>query len=419
MVKFYDTNYLIELGSNIFDNLGTKDKIVTSSVCLMEMEHIKTSKNKDDSVKYKTRKATHALDNNLDTIDVVVYDEKIEKYIIEKGLIPDKPDIQICACAAYLRDEYDLEDLVFYTKDLSCKVIAKKVFGLNIGDDTNNAEEKYTGFKEIVMSDEDMAYFYEHQEENIYGLLINEYLIIKNNNSEVVDILRWDGIEYNAVSFPKIKTNYFGDIKPYNKDVYQQLVLNSLDKNQLTMIKGPAGTGKSYLALGYLFWLLEKHKIDKIVMFVNPTPTANAAKLGFLPGSQLEKLVDSSVGNMLAGKLGDKVIIDQLVLQNKLTILPMCDIRGYDTTGQNCAVYITEAQNMDISLMKLALQRIGEDTKVIIDGDYNAQVDLIQYSGYNNGMKRMSEVFRGQDFYGEIELKNIYRSRIALIAEEM
>ena len=74
---------------------------------------------------------------------------------------------------------------------------------------------------------------------------------------------------------------------------------------------------------------------------------------------------------------------------------------------------------MDISLMKLALQRIGEDSICIIDGDYNAQVDLSQYAGNNNGMRRMSEVFRGQDFYGEIELQNIYRSRIAEIAEKM
>ena len=69
--------------------------------------------------------------------------------------------------------------------------------------------------------------------------------------------------------------------------------------------------------------------------------------------------------------------------------------------------------------MKLALQRIAEDSVCIVDGDYNTQVDLSQYAGNNNGMRRMSEVFRGQDFYGEIELKNIYRSRIAAVAEEM
>lgn len=80
-------------------------------------------------------------------------------------------------------------------------------------------------------------------------------------------------------------------------------------------------------------------------------------------------------------------------------------------------IYITEAQNMTRALAKLALQRVGEDCVLILDGDDQAQVDLPQYEGYNNGLKKVSEVFRGQDFYGEITLKNIYRSKIGKIAE--
>ena len=97
----------------------------------------------------------------------------------------------------------------------------------------------------------------------------------------------------------------------------------------------------------------------------------------------------------------------------------MSDIRGYDTTGMRAGVYITEAQNLDIELMKLALQRIGEDSICILDGDSDTQVDSSLYSGNNNGMRRVSEVFRGQDFYGEVTLKNIKRSRIAELAQQM
>lgn len=82
-------------------------------------------------------------------------------------------------------------------------------------------------------------------------------------------------------------------------------------------------------------------------------------------------------------------------------------------------VYITEAQNMSIQLMKLCLQRIGEDSICILDGDMEAQVDLPEFEGYNNGMKRASEVFRGKSIYGEINLKTIHRSEIANIAQNM
>ena len=108
-----------------------------------------------------------------------------------------------------------------------------------------------------------------------------------------------------------------------------------------------------------------------------------------------------------------------MIDEEKLVLLPLSDIRGYDTTGMKAGIYITEAQNMDINLMKLALQRIGEDSICIIDGDCKTQVDDIHFAGSNNGMRRASQVFRGEDVYGEITLKNIHRSRIASIAEKI
>ena len=97
----------------------------------------------------------------------------------------------------------------------------------------------------------------------------------------------------------------------------------------------------------------------------------------------------------------------------------MSDIRGYDTSGMRAGIYISEAQNLDITLMKLALQRIGEDSICIIDGDDKAQVDLDEFAGKNNGMRRVSKVFRGHGVYGEVELGIIHRSRIASLAEYM
>ena len=69
--------------------------------------------------------------------------------------------------------------------------------------------------------------------------------------------------------------------------------------------------------------------------------------------------------------------------------------------------------------MKLALQRIGEDSICIIDDDEKTQVDSIEFAGNNNGMRRASKIFRGNDIYGEVTLKNIHRSRIAELAELM
>lgn len=390
-----------------------EDEFALSTTTLLELENIKESRNKDDETKYRARKAIHLISENKH--ETVVFNNDVIDILSKYGL-PDGNDNQICACAKLLSRT---KDIIFITNDLCCKTIAEEVFGLKCQSAKENEEIEYKGFLEKSLSEEEMAYFYENITENIYGLLANQYIVIKDLEENVVDKFKWNGEEYQPIKFPAIKSNYFGSVKPLNGDIYQQMVLNSLSTNQITMIKGAAGTGKSYLAIGYFMYLLEKKKIDKIVVFCNTVATANSAKLGFLPGSKDEKLLDSSIGNMLSAKLGGEFALFDMVKQEKIQLLPMSDIRGFDTNGMNCGVYITEAQNMDISLMKLALQRIGEDSICAIDGDYHTQVDMSQYAGANNGMRRMSEVFRGQDFYGEVELQNIFRSRIAAIAELM
>ncbi len=197
------------------------------------------------------------------------------------------------------------------------------------------------------------------------------------------------------------------------------LAADSLSNNKITLIKGPAGTGKTYLSLGFLLHKLERNKIDKIIIFCNTVATKNSAKLGYYPGTRDEKLLDSQIGNMLISKLGGRLAVEQMIEQEELVLLPLSDIRGYDTSGMNAGIYISEAQNLDIELMKLTLQRIGQDSICIIDGDYGAQVDDIHFAGSSNGMRRASKVFRGKKPYGEVTLKKIHRSEIASIAEEM
>ena len=74
-------------------------------------------------------------------------------------------------------------------------------------------------------------------------------------------------------------------------------------------------------------------------------------------------------------------------------------------------IYIVEAQNLSVDLMKLAIQRVADGCKLIIDGDYNAQVEYVCIRRKPKWNARASEVFRGQDFYGEVELNNIYEAR--------
>ena len=412
MVKFYDTSSLLKIGDKLFD----EGRFAISSITLDELENIKTSSNKDADVKYSARKLLREMDEHMNDFDIVMFSDKMLKPINKLDLSITN-DIKILSCAINYSKTKTTEEVIFVTNDLILKVLARMFFKVT----SVNEEEQddYTGYLDIRLNDDQMNDLYSNPNKNIFNLKINQYFVVRNMEGEIVDRLVWTGETYRNLQFNNFNSKWFGEVKPLHGDVYQQLVFDSLSNNTITMIKGPAGTGKTYIALSYLIHKLEKGKIDKIIIFCNTVATKNSAKLGFYPGTRDEKLLDSQIGNLLSSKLGGRIEVERMIYEEKIILLPLSDIRGYDTSGMRAGIYISEAQNLDISLMKLALQRIGEDSICIIDGDCKTQVDDINFAGSNNGMRRASKIFRGTDVYGEVELKNIHRSKIARIAENM
>ena len=414
-IKFYDTCSLLLAGESVFD---TEEKFAVSSITFKELERIKTASNKDADVKYSARLLLHLFEQHPDLYDVVVHKLAYEQVIIEKQLdITD--DTRILSDAYWYNTNKRPDEVIFVTNDLSLKHIANLFFGNEMIDSIPEDTDDYSGYKEIAADDDTLAQFYQDSSYNHYNLHIGEYLIIRNSDNEVVDIRVWTGSDHRHLKYNSFNSVWFGQIQPYKNDVYQKLLFDSLNNNKITLIKGPAGSGKTMISLAYLMSKLDKGELDRIVVFCNTVATANSAKLGYLPGSRDEKLLDSQIGNLLISKFGGRDGVEQLINSDKLVLLPMSDIRGYDTTGMKAGIYISEAQNLDIVLMKLALQRIGEDCICIIDGDIKSQVDLPQFAGSNNGMRKVSKVYRGDEVYGEVELRNIYRSRIAKIAEKL
>lgn len=416
--KFYDTCSLLLKTNHLFDEEDVK--VIISSISLQELEDIKTANNKDAEIKYSARKLLNILNENPKAYEIWTFKEDMLKPIIEKGFDYINNDLRILACAFNYDYTQHPDETVFVTNDLALKAIANCFFGEDSIESVNEEQlDQYTGFKEIQLSDQELSDLYSNLNYNWFDLYINEYVIIKDCGGSLVDRLCWTGETHRRLNYKDFQSHWFGSIRPIKGDTYQMLLADSLANNQITMVKGPAGSGKTYMSLGYLMYQLENHKIDKIIVFCNTVATKDSAKLGYYPGSRDEKLLDSQIGNLLASKLGGKIAVEQMIQQEKLILLPLSDIRGYDTSGMNAGIYISEAQNMSVSLMKLALQRIGEDSICIIDGDAKTQVDSIEFAGNNNGMKRASEIFRGHSVYGEVELQNIHRSTIAAIAENM
>ena len=407
--KCYDTCSLLEQAGHLFDT--DEYKLVISSVSLEELENIKTSARKDVDVKYAARKVLRDLEEHYGAFEIVLYDDA---YADANDV---NNDAKIISTARRFAAEHPEDEVIFVSNDLLCRHLASLYLPV---EKVEEEEYEYDGYKEVYLDEDGFNNLYSNPNINIFDLHINEYLLVYDKNTgECVDRLRWDGSTYKHLRYETFNSNWFGEIKPMKGDMYQSLAADSLANNKITLIKGPAGSGKTYLSLGFLMHKLERGKIDKIIVFCNTVATKNSAKLGYYPGTRDEKLLDSQIGNLLISKFGSRLAVEQMIDSEKLVLLPMSDIRGYDTSGMRAGIYISEAQNLDVALMKLTLQRIGEDSICIIDGDCKTQVDDISFAGSNNGMRRASQVFRGSDIYGEITLKQIHRSKIAMLAENM
>ena len=406
--KLYDTCSLLAEIDN--DDLFT-ERFYVSSISLHELENIKTSKNKIEDVRYKARKLSHLLDEHYNDYDVVVYNFEISDYIVGTlGLDATIPDNQIVGTAKYISEK---EDVVFITNDICLKNIDRSL-GLESCSVENNNLDEYKGFVEKSLSEEDMAYFYEHNSENMFGLLINQYLILKDEKDEIVDAYRWNGTQHEPLFKRNIQSLYFDKLK--SKDIYQSCAIDSLMNCTITAITGKAGSGKSLLALMSAMYLIEKGKYDRIVVMFNPTKTRGASDMGFYGGDFIDKAMQNSIGQILTTKFGDRYAVDLLLSQNKLKLVSMADCRGMEISDSEI-LWITESQNTSIDLIKLCLSRVSSGAKVFIEGDYLSQVDSNAFDGNNNGLKRMIDVFKGHEEFGYIQLQNVWRSKIAELCE--
>ena len=105
-----------------------------------------------------------------------------------------------------------------------------------------------------------------------------------------------------------------------------------------------------------------------------------------------------------------------LIQQDRIRLVSMADVRGMEVRD-NEILYISEAQNTSIELLKLCLSRASSECKIIIEGDYNSQVDSYLFDGSSNGMKRAIDVLTGKEEFGYIDLPNIWRSKIAALVD--
>ena len=173
------------------------------------------------------------------------------------------------------------------------------------------------------------------------------------------------------------------------KTLNQKLYVYNLKKKAITFGVGPAGTGKTYLAISYAANLLKQDKIKKLIL-TRPAVEAGES-LGYLPGDLKEKI--SPYLRPLYDALYDTLGVENtkaLMEKEIIEIAPLAYMRG--RTLENSVIILDEAQNTSRRQMKMFLTRLGNNSQMIITGDIS-QIDLPK--GSSSGLKEAIKLLKG------------------------
>ena len=190
----------------------------------------------------------------------------------------------------------------------------------------------------------------------------------------------------------------------------QDAYVRALKRHALVFSTGPAGTGKTWLAVAHAVQLFERKEVDRIVL---SRPAVEAGeRLGFLPGDMREK-VDPYLRPIYDAlyDLMDARIVERALQTTEIEIAPLAFMRG--RTLSNAAVILDEAQNTTTMQMKMLLTRLGENSRMVVTGD-PSQVDLPP--GQTSGLADAVRLLEGVEGVAHVKFSSADVIRHELVA---
>ena len=387
-MKFYDTNALLELMDDIL-----AEPFAISYVTLEELENIKTSKTKTEEIRYKARKVVHLLDENRDKYQIVIHNDDTFEILMNSG-VEVTNDSKICACAKYFGND---NDIVFVTNDICCRVIAENIFGLKVERAKNSNSSMYKGYK-LLRGNSSEINDKLSDETYLDSFVTNEYLIIENTDTNEQSEMRFDGQKFVSLKLPPSKY-----IKAKNS--LQRCALDMLNNPNISIcaVLGGYGSGKSFLSMQMaLYAVKEKGWQSKIVGIREPI--GEGAEIGFLKGDFEEK-TDNFFLPLVQQLDGGEFELENLKRQGILESTIPFFLKGQ--TFPNTVLLVDEAEDLSDKQIRLVGTRVGENSKIILDGDYK---QAINNNGNTNPLVRMCNELKGNDKFACIYLDEDVRS---------
>ncbi len=330
-------------------------------------------------------------------------------------------DNRIILVANYLKEKG--EHVVFVSKDFAARLKAEAI-GLEAADYENlkySYDSLYSGIKRLVISKHEIDLFYKDGSIPLLSddFYPNEYCILTSaEHSSAVG--KWNADKKMVESL--IKFNHLWGIKPRNVEQRCAVDLLLRDDIKLVTFIGPAGTGKTLLALACgLRKVFDEGVYSRILVSRPVVPLGR--DIGYLPGTKEEKLFNwmqpifDNLEYLCESSGHDSSATLQWVMESKkLEMEAVTYIRGRSLPKMY--MIVDEAQNLTPHEVKTIISRAGEGTKVILTGD-PSQIDNPYLDKDSNGLTYTVGRFADQKLYGHMILEKTERSELAAIATEV
>jgi PhoH-like ATPase len=333
--------------------------------------------------------------------------------ILPSGFQLGDNDTRILAVARNLAAEGC--DVVLVSKDLPMRVKASSV-GLTAQEYRAElvVETGYTGMVELDVAGADVDRLYEHDRielDEARDLPCHTGVVLVSERGSALARVTPD----KQIRLVRGDREAFG---LHGRSAEQRVALDLLLDNEVGIVSlgGRAGTGKSALALcAGLEAVLERRAHRKVMVF-RPLYAVGGQELGYLPGSESEKMSPwgQAVFDTLSA-LTTQEVVEEIVDRGMLEVLPLTHIRGRSL--HDAFVIVDEAQSLERNVLLTVLSRIGRDSRVVLTHDV-AQRDNLRV-GRHDGVVAVVEKLRGHPLFAHVTLTRSERSPIAALVTEM
>lgn len=394
---FVDTNVLL----NPKFDFNNYEKIYISITSIEELDNLKSN----DKLGYQARETIRNI-INADNVEIKLCDP-IKTLFTEQIFTERKNDNLILNCA---KDVYDSDNEVVmvscdYAMILKARGIELPCEMFELGEDD---EEKYSGIKELILTDREYVDLFEKHNYDLYNFYPNEYIIMNEKY-----LFMWNGKNLEEVKIKPISNKYLNKIVPL--DVYQKAFIHMLQNEniKIKITDSIYGSGKSFLMIHWALQMLEKEKFNRLYFVKSDSPPKGRKEFPAIPGDVNDKC-ESMLG-LFCDITSEDNLTEILLRNNSLEILPIQFAKGRSL--QNAILYINECQDFTPSEMERLLSRLGEKSVALLDGS-TKQIDN-KNCLYRNGLTVTSNNFKNEYDAAQVNMVEDFRSEVSKKVSKM